>query len=93
MNEYNLFFWLVLHYCFDSRQRMIRAYDLARGRVMLFGVLVWSILFLMAIAYGRKLHDAGYSLENEGIKLIESFQEKGRLEREAQKRAQEHDDH
>ena len=63
---------------------MKRAYDQARGRLMLVLVFIWLFLMYLAMRWGRRLRDAGYSLSEESRQQIAAWQEKGRQEREAE---------
>lgn len=67
-----------------SHEQLRRAYDLSRGRTMIAMVFFWTGMLYLAIRHGRRLRDAGVSLEEEGIKQIAAWKEQGRLEREAQ---------
>jgi len=69
---------------FDSHQQLKRAYDLARGRTMVAMVFLWTIIFYYAMKYGRRMREAGYSIEKEGQARLDKLQEKGRLERETE---------
>jgi len=69
---------------FDSHAQLKRAYDLSRGRIMLVMVVFWLGMLYLSMLRGRKLHDSGVSLSEEGKMQIALWKEKGRLEREAQ---------
>ena len=71
---------------FDSHGQMKRAHDAYRTRLWFALMVVGTFLFYRAMVSGRRLRDSGYNLEEEGSKQVAVWREKGRLEREAQKK-------
>lgn len=65
-----------------SHERLKRAYDLSRGRIMISMIFFWTAVLYLSMRGGRKLRDSGVSLSEEGKMQIAAWEEKGRLERE-----------